>query len=50
MPGACLDLNGGSGPDIDLWECHPEVCYYIFQSIYSIYVQCQDVATCLLTS
>eukprot|EP01043_Picozoa_sp_COSAG02_P006511 COSAG02_NODE_186_length_30414_cov_24.815372_12_plen_976_part_00 len=23
LPGACLDLNGGTGPDIDLWECHP---------------------------
>ena len=23
LPGACLDLNGGVGPDIDLWECHP---------------------------
>ena len=20
--GSCLDLNGGNGPDIDLWECH----------------------------
>jgi hypothetical protein len=22
--GACLDLNGGTGPDIDLWTCHPK--------------------------
>jgi hypothetical protein len=22
--GACIDIMGGSGPDVDLWTCHPE--------------------------